>query len=1096
MGVDAGSVYSSIRIRLTDLDNDLKGVYARLNQLESNITKTTIPAQKNFKEMFGAVVTGQAALQLAQKGFSLLTGAIQDSIKVSTESQEMISKYDVVFAGMGSASEDAARKFSDSFDLAGATAKEMLGNTGNLLQGMGATREESLKLSLEVNTLAGDLASFTNNQGGSKAASEALTKALLGEKESMKTLGIALLDSDVNVRVAKNGQDQLTGTALKLAKAQATLQLITEQSKNAIGDYARTSDSVANTQKRAAERTKELQIAIGTGLNGAVKLASTLWIGFADELTNVIKRSDGVGKLKGATDDLTKSSELYNSIVKTLSTNNGTLSESEKSVLEARKNLAALDIQASLAKIAKTYDDTQSKIRSLNSEYVKNKTYLNGIISEQAALYKMNPAKFTELVNASVNGNTKALSGYSADLQMAIKLVSSDIIDAEQAAIKSGTSAKKAKGDFDEAINGIAQAVNNGSVSIDLYKNVNAELYEKVLSASEALKKAAKDAKEKSEADDKASASAAALASEEEKKAKSLEDQIKKRTEAEKEYNQTVSKTYATVTDQEQQQKDLKKAAEDYISVLYDLGYANENELGTKGYAAYKQMLSMLKNWGKEVEVVAEKTPQAFDPLISGMQSYKDATAEVTQSVETLTGKQVSESEKAKNTLIEQIKSSKENGQISKEQMDILIAKTEEYYKLVGSQEAFKKMADGITTALNAGINLLSAFSSLSSQLNANMVEEVTTTAEAMATASLDALEEEYDGYEKTLDAEYELYKANKDAEVEANAHALELKQEAEDEALDARYEAASEALEKSQQEELDAIDEKLQAELYAKGLTEAATVDQYAAELEAAIAAGDDEATAEAQDAYDKAVLEKQYADIKTATEAAQKAETVALEEQQEAEETAIEEQRYIDSIALQKQLAAEELAAQVAYDAEKTRLAQEKADKETEIEDAKTKAIAEAEYQANLVSWGFQLASTTAQAAMAVLNAVSSAMTLGPGAIAALPIYTAIATTAGALSIAAVAASKPTLSYATGGIVPGSSYTGDLVQANLNSGERVLTAAQNAAMYDMMTAYMNGGGGTSGTLTIPVQVMMPNGQVLAETVVTAINNGRARLK
>jgi hypothetical protein len=292
MSVDAGSVYSSIRVRLADLDNDLKGVYARLNQLEGKITTSNAKSASSFKTMFGAVVTGQAVIGLAQRGFSALTGAIKDSIQVSVDAQEVISKYDVVFGGMGDASELAAKRFSDSFDLAGATAKEMLSNTGNLLQGMGATKDESLALSIEVNTLASDLASFTNNQGGSKAASEALTKALLGEKESMKTLGIAILDSDVNARVAKNGQSELTGTALKLAKAQATLQLITEQSKNAIGDYARTQDSAANVQKRAAESTKELQIAIGTALNPAITLAASLWSRVSGALTEVITKQN------------------------------------------------------------------------------------------------------------------------------------------------------------------------------------------------------------------------------------------------------------------------------------------------------------------------------------------------------------------------------------------------------------------------------------------------------------------------------------------------------------------------------------------------------------------------------------------------------------------------------------------------------------------------------------------------------------------------------------------------------------------------------------------------------------------------------------
>lgn len=350
MGVDAGSVYSSIRIRLTDLDNDLKGVYARLGQLETNITKTTVPAQKNFKDMFAAVFTGQAALDLAKNGFEVLTGFIKDSTKVARDSQEMISKYDVVFGGMGSQAEEAAKRFSDSFDLAGATAKEMLSNTGNLLQGLGATKEESLKLSVEVNTLASDLASFTNNQGGSKAASEALTKALLGEKESMKTLGIAILDSDVNARVAKNGQDELTGTALKLAKAQATLQLITEQSKNAIGDYARTQDSAANTQKRAEESTKKLQIALGTALNPAATLAADIWARVASSLSDVITKQ---GELKKADLDVANGAKSTATDIETLDAQYKKLKEDADALRAAGREESTIykEIEAELKNI-------------------------------------------------------------------------------------------------------------------------------------------------------------------------------------------------------------------------------------------------------------------------------------------------------------------------------------------------------------------------------------------------------------------------------------------------------------------------------------------------------------------------------------------------------------------------------------------------------------------------------------------------------------------------------------------------------------------------------------------------------------------------
>jgi len=499
MGVDAGSVYTSIRIRLTDLDNDLKGVYSRLDQLEANITKTTVPAKKNFKDMFAAVVTGQAALGLAKKGFELLVSSIKNSINVASESQEMISKYGEVFDGMGGQAEDAAKRFADSFDLAGATAKEMLANTGNLLQGMGATKEESLDMSVAVNTLASDLASFTNNEGGASAASEAITKALLGEKESMKTLGIAILDSDVNARVAKNGQSELTGTALKLAKAQATLQLITEQASNAIGDYARTSDSVANSQKRAAERTKELQIAIGTGLGGAVKLASNLWSGFAEGLTKVINRSSSIGKLTGVTDDLIASSREYNTITNTLTSSSNNLSEAERGVLNARKDLLAQQISQQAIELAKAYKDeytalgkAENKIKGLTSEQ-------SGLIKKQDELkqYILNVDKIWSTLTESEKDAYRSLSDSSGKYTSVVEkdeaakiyitslyrdsltLVQRKIGEVNSKLIDSTNTTNTFKNKNQEALYAIARAVNDGTISIAQFSGTSNAGYTK-----------------------------------------------------------------------------------------------------------------------------------------------------------------------------------------------------------------------------------------------------------------------------------------------------------------------------------------------------------------------------------------------------------------------------------------------------------------------------------------------------------------------------------------------------------------------------------------------------------------------------------------
>ena len=60
-----------------------------------------------------------------------------------------------------------------------------------------------------------------------------LTKAYLGERDALTSLGIKISEADVQARLAANGQDELTGAALEQAKAVATQQLIFEKSTDA-----------------------------------------------------------------------------------------------------------------------------------------------------------------------------------------------------------------------------------------------------------------------------------------------------------------------------------------------------------------------------------------------------------------------------------------------------------------------------------------------------------------------------------------------------------------------------------------------------------------------------------------------------------------------------------------------------------------------------------------------------------------------------------------------------------------------------------------------------------------------------------------------
>ena len=145
-------------------------------------------------------------------------------------------------------------------------------------------------------------------------------------------------------------------------------------------------------------------------------------------------------------------------------------------------------------------------------------------------------------------------------------------------------------------------------------------------------------------------------------------------------------------------------------------------------------------------------------------------------------------------------------------------------------------------------------------------------------------------------------------------------------------------------------------------------------------------------------------------------------------------------------------------ALNIEEKRRALEKA----KIEDKYRKQKLEAEYAAAIAAWEFKRIEAAVQMHMGIGAAIASGAQAGfPLAFAMMPLLASIAALQGGIQLAAVQAGKPRKpKFATGGIVPGSSYSGDRVEALVNSREMVLTEAQQANLFNL--ANSGGGGGT----------------------------------
>lgn len=171
-----------------------------------------------------------------------LAMTLHSVLGVASDLQENVEKFGVVFQDVKSKAESFTNSLAKNFNFAKSAAIKSLADTGDILTGFGMSAGVALDLSNKVNRLAADLASFTNFAGGAAGASEALTKALLGEREQAKMLGLVITEETVKAQMALDARNGEVYSTEQAAKAYATYKVAISQSPNAIGDMARATE--------------------------------------------------------------------------------------------------------------------------------------------------------------------------------------------------------------------------------------------------------------------------------------------------------------------------------------------------------------------------------------------------------------------------------------------------------------------------------------------------------------------------------------------------------------------------------------------------------------------------------------------------------------------------------------------------------------------------------------------------------------------------------------------------------------------------------------------------------------------------------------
>lgn len=205
-------------------------------------------------------------------------------VDAASDFDENLNKISVAFGDNADEVKAWADTATQSFGLSMNQALEATSLFGDMATSMGISQSEAASMSTSLAGLAGDMASFKNI--GIDEAMTALNGVFTGETESLKQLGIVM--TEVNLQEFADGLGLVYDDMTQAEKVQLRYNYVMAMSKNAIGDYARTSDGTANSMRTFQASVENLAITLGQNLLPIV----TPIIQKATEMVNAFAAAD------------------------------------------------------------------------------------------------------------------------------------------------------------------------------------------------------------------------------------------------------------------------------------------------------------------------------------------------------------------------------------------------------------------------------------------------------------------------------------------------------------------------------------------------------------------------------------------------------------------------------------------------------------------------------------------------------------------------------------------------------------------------------------------------------------------------------------
>jgi hypothetical protein len=279
--------YKILQANLKEINDQLvttraatRGVVAGLN----DIPAAGGAAARIFESIagtFGGLTLDNLVNQLVNYGSKL--------IGIGTSYDFFAQKTKTVFGDSTAIVEGFAQKSSEDIGLTRKEYANLATGIGDLLIPIGFAQEEAARLSSEVVNQAGILSQWSGGTVDTARAQEILRDAILGERDSLKTLGIQIDEELIKQELKKKGLSDLTGESLRQAEALITLEQVTKQSTSANEAFEKNSGGLVKTQAQLRARLAEVSETLAQALVPIAGVVLNLFSGLISVVVGVVQ---------------------------------------------------------------------------------------------------------------------------------------------------------------------------------------------------------------------------------------------------------------------------------------------------------------------------------------------------------------------------------------------------------------------------------------------------------------------------------------------------------------------------------------------------------------------------------------------------------------------------------------------------------------------------------------------------------------------------------------------------------------------------------------------------------------------------------------